>query len=85
MNSLDSSEQHFLMSHSETRLNATNVVWQNLAHLNPVSVSMHPLGFLEVDWGSVKTYRIAVETFPIPLTYKINDDEIIQVRHKYKD
>ncbi len=85
MNLLDSSEQRFSTCPSGRHLTAISNVRQILSHLNPNNVEMNPLGYISVDWGSVKTYRAAIDSFPIPLTYKISDDEILQVRHKYKE
>lgn len=85
MNLEDTYEHNFLTLPDKTHWNAVQDVRRNLAHLGPSCVVMSPLGYIEVDWGSIKTYRTAIDTFPIPLTYRINDNEILQVRHIYED
>lgn len=85
MNLPDTYEHSFSTLPDSRHWNAVQDVKRSLAHLGPTCVIMSPLGFIEVDWGSVKTYRAAISVYPIPLTYKLNDNEILQVRHIYED
>lgn len=71
---------------SSTRIEYWDAVCSVKKLLEPLGVTyvgMHKHGYIEVDWGSIKTFRTAIDTFPIPLTYKISDNEILQVRHTY--
>lgn len=85
MNLSVSSDENFIAIPRTEHWEAVQSIKKILTHLNPLCIGMHKYGYIEVDWGSVKTYRTAINSFPIPLTYKISEDEVLQVRHIYHD